>query len=145
MPESENKMQLPEPSFLERLGQQLGITANAKYIYGEPVERDGVTVITVAKAVYGFGGGSGKKGKEDGFGGGGGIVLTPIGYIEIKKGQTRFRRTRDPIVYASLIALIAPVVTFFGWRLTKVFGKNKESGFLEKQDLIPRQDKRCPV
>lgn len=114
-----------EISFVERLAHQLGITANAKYIYAEPIERDGVTVIPVAKAVYGFGGGTGKKENEQGGGGGGGAVLTPVGYIEIKDGATRFRPTRDPIVYVSVIAAVAPLVMFTVWRLTKAIRKNK--------------------
>jgi uncharacterized spore protein YtfJ len=116
----------PETSFIERLAQQIGITANAKYIYGEPVERGGVTVITVGKAVYGFGGGSGTKEKEGGAGAGGGVAVTPVGYIEIKNGKTRFRPTRDPLVYAALIAAFAPVAAFAVWTLTKAFGKGRE-------------------
>ena len=119
-------VQSVETSFIERLVQQIGITANARYIYGEPVERDGVTVITVAKAAYGFGGGSGTKEKEGGFGAGGGVAVTPVGYIEIKDGATRFRPTRDPLVYASLIAVVAPFAAFVVWRITKAFGKAKE-------------------
>jgi len=112
-----------ESSFIERLAHQLGITANAKHIYGEPVERDGVTVIPVAKAVYGFGGGGGKKETEEGLGGGGGVMLTPVGYIEIKNGETRFRPTRDPLVPVILAA--APLVLLTAWKITK-FLKRKE-------------------
>lgn len=112
-----------EMSFIERLAHQIGITANAKCIYADPVERDGVTVIPVAKAVYGFGGGSGRKDSEEGGGGGGGAALTPVGYIEIKNGATRFRPTRDAVVYAALIAAVAPLVVFTIWRLSKAFRK----------------------
>jgi uncharacterized spore protein YtfJ len=118
--------QSAETSFIERLARQIGITANAKYIYGEPVERGGVTVITVGKAVYGFGGGSGSKGMEGGSGAGGGVAVMPVGYIEIKNGETRFRPLRDPFVYAGLIAALAPVAAFVLWRLTKAFGKGRE-------------------
>jgi uncharacterized spore protein YtfJ len=92
-------------SFVERLAQRLGISANADSIYGEPVEREGVTVIPVAKAMYGFGGGSGKKAGEEGTGGGGGVSITPIGYIEIKDGTTRFRSIRDSQMVMKIIAV----------------------------------------
>jgi uncharacterized spore protein YtfJ len=92
-------------SFVERLAQRLGISANADSIYGEPVEREGVTVIPVAKAMYGFGGGSGKKAGEEGTGGGGGVSVTPIGYIEIKDGTTRFRSIRDSQMVMKIIAV----------------------------------------
>ncbi len=47
--------------FVERLARSLGAEANATHIFAPPIERDSVTVIPVAKAVYGFGGGGGKQ------------------------------------------------------------------------------------
>jgi uncharacterized spore protein YtfJ len=92
-------------SFVEQLAQRLGIAANATTVYGEPVERGEVTVIPVAKVRYGFGGGSGiNKTGEEGAGGGGGVSVTPTGYIEIKGGNTQFRKIRDP---QSLITALA--------------------------------------
>ena len=114
-----------ENSFVEGLAYQLGITANARNIYGEPVERDGVTVIPVAQAAYGFGGGSGSGKKEngeagEGSGGGGGVMLMPVGYIEIKNGQTRFRPTRDPLALLPAILAAAPLSLLMVWRITKL-------------------------
>lgn len=98
-----------EVSFIERLAHQLGATANARHIYGEPIERNGVTVITVAKASYGFGGGSGTKDSEKGFGGGGGMKIRPVGYIEMKSGVTRFCPIRDWLSLLPVFAVTAPV------------------------------------
>lgn len=122
-----------ENSFLERLAQRIGVAADAKRIYGEPVERGGVTVIPVAKAVYAFGGGSGERENEQGTGSGGGgaMVLKPVGYIEIKRGVTRFRPTRNPLVYGSLIAAFAPLAVFAVWSLTKALRKENAK---EKSD-----------
>lgn len=92
-------------SFIERLAQRLGVSANASTIYGEPVERDGVTVIPAAKAMYGFGGGSGSKAGEEGTGGGGGVGVKPVGYIEIKDGVTKFRSIPDPERVVKIIAV----------------------------------------
>ncbi len=100
-------------SFIEQLAQRLGISANAATIYGEPVERGGVTVIPAAKAMYGFGGGTGSKAGEEGTGGGGGVAIKPVGYIEIKDGQTRFRSIHDPqnlvktIAVGGIVALLS--------------------------------------
>ena len=72
----------------ERIGGRLG----AATVFGAPVERDGVTVIPVAVARFGIGGGSGtdpKKGQE-GEGGGGAGSVAPTGYIELKDGRSRF-------------------------------------------------------
>jgi uncharacterized spore protein YtfJ len=89
----------------ERVGAQLG----ASTVYGEPVERDGVTVIPVAVTRFGIGAGGGSdpsKGQE-GEGGGAGGTSSPAGYIELKDGKSRF----VPIVHpARMLALIACAV-----------------------------------
>jgi len=65
--------------FIGTMAEKLGAVARAATVFGEPVERDGVTVIPVAKARWGFGGGAGQRQddgaggrQEDGAGGGGG-------------------------------------------------------------------------
>ena len=125
MSEQDEALKPKGSSFVEGLAHQLGITANAKNIYGEPVERDGVTVIPVAQAAYGFGGGSGRGKKEngeagEGSGGGGGAMLIPVGYIEMKNGQTRFRPTRDPLALLPAILAAAPLSLLMIWRITKL-------------------------
>ena len=80
-------------SFIERLAKQLGATANVTSVFGEPVERDGTTVIPVARFKWGFGGGEG-TGTESagaGSGGGGGMTADPVGFIVISKGRARYR------------------------------------------------------
>ncbi len=82
-------------SVVERLAERLG-SADARTIYGASVERDGTTIIPVARIRYGFGGGSGAKasGGLRGDGAGGGANIAPVGYIEIRSGAARFRRIR---------------------------------------------------
>jgi hypothetical protein len=89
--------------FIGTMAEKLGAAAQAATIFAEPVERDGVTVIPVAKARWGFGGGAGHRKDEDGAGGGGGVQVTPVGFIEIKNGQAEFR----PIRTVSLPWMIA--------------------------------------
>lgn len=59
-------MQAPPPPPAERLAERLagkiGSSARATAVFGEAVERDGITVIPVAKARWGFGGGDGGQG-----------------------------------------------------------------------------------
>lgn len=114
-----------ERSFIEGMAHQLGIHANARQIYGEPVIHDGVTVIPVAKVGYGFGGGSGKKEKEEGMGGGGGLGIKPIGYIEIKNGETRFRPALHPLTLVPSILAAAPLILLTVWKITKLL-RSKE-------------------
>lgn len=113
-------------TFVERLVNQLGISANAKSIYAEPIEREGVTIVPVAKAKYAFGGGGGIKDGEEGSGGGGGVAVTPVGFIEIKNGETHFRPIRDWLKVLPMIAATAPLILFSVWGVQRLLRKNKE-------------------
>lgn len=91
--------------FIERLANRVGLQAGANAVFGDPVEREGVTVIPVAKVRWGFGGGSGRgieEGSEtgeigEGSGGGGGVAASPLGFIEIRDGRAEFKRAHDPV------------------------------------------------
>jgi uncharacterized spore protein YtfJ len=93
---------------LERIGQTVGERAQVSTIFGEPVEREGVTVIPVAKARFGFGGGGGagtrEEGEGSGRGAGGGVAVSPIGYIEVRDRDSEFKRIASPV---DLLALVA--------------------------------------
>ena len=87
--------------FISTMAEKLGSVAQAATVFGQPVERDGITVIPVAKARWGFGGGVGQRKdegadgrQEDGAGGGGGVQVTPVGFIEIKNQGANFRPIR---------------------------------------------------
>ena len=86
----------------DRIGRRAGVRA----IFGDPVERDGVTVIPVGRMRWGFGGGGGKGGHadEEGSGGGGGVMAAPAGYIEIAGGVAEFRPIGFPVSPGTLIA-----------------------------------------
>ena len=81
----------PQGDFLDRMAELFRATANAATIFGGPIERDEITVITVAKVAYGFGGGRGQGSGGDGSGGGGGIRVSPVGYIEIRNGGAVYK------------------------------------------------------
>jgi uncharacterized spore protein YtfJ len=92
----------------ERLAEKLGVTARASTIFGEAIERDGMTVIPVAKARWGLGGGSGKHGiagRREGMGGGGGVIVQPIGFIEMSNGESRFRPIVTPGTWLGIAAV----------------------------------------
>jgi len=106
-------MELEKPSsadkFIGTLAEKLGAAARAATIFGEPVEREGVTVVPVAKARWGFGGGVGQRKGEDGAGGGGGVQVTPVGFIEIRNGRAEFRPIKTvsvPLMIAAGISLL---------------------------------------
>jgi uncharacterized spore protein YtfJ len=107
---------------LERIGQTVGKTAQVGTIFGEPVEREGVTVIPVGKARFGFGGGGGGGSREGGAGsgggGGGGVVVSPIGFIEMRDRTAEFRRISTP---TDLLALVA-AASFAAFALKRLLG-----------------------
>ena len=100
---------------LERIGQSVGERANVAAVFGEPVEREGLTVIPVAKTRFGFGGGGGSGGgprevEGSGGGGGGGAAVTPIGFIEMHGGTAEFRRITRPADVLAFVAAAAVAV-----------------------------------
>lgn len=82
--------------------EHLHTSASVKTVYGEPVVRDGKTIIPVARVAYGFGSGTGQKtaptdgdgktplAKQGGEGAGGGVTAKPIGVVEISGKETKF-------------------------------------------------------
>jgi uncharacterized spore protein YtfJ len=103
-------------AFIERIAERLGESAHATTIFAEPVESDGVLVIPVARARMGFGGGSGRqKQGEEGGGGGGGLVVTPVGYIELRKGHSTFRPISNQRMLMPLL-LVAAGLLFWAAR-----------------------------
>ena len=82
-------------STVKGLAERIGASIKASMVFGDPIERGDVTVLPVAKARFGVGGGDGRKTRDaPGSGGGGGAAVSPTGYIEIHAdGSTRFRRT----------------------------------------------------
>jgi uncharacterized spore protein YtfJ len=101
---------------LERIGAAVGEKAHVSTIFGEPVAREHVTVIPVAKARFGFGGGggAGTRGEGDegsGGGGGGGVVVSPVGYIEVRDDRAEFKRilTRTDVVALAAAASVGAI------------------------------------
>lgn len=106
---------------IERLAEQLGATAMVDTVVGEPIEHDGVKVIPLARARYGFGGGEGPA-EQEGGGGGGGASIKPIGYVELRDGHARFHRVIDAEGVAMLMtagALLVLVLSRAAARLTR--------------------------
>jgi uncharacterized spore protein YtfJ len=92
----------------------------AKVVYGEPVEKDGVTLIPAAKLVGGGGGGNGADEKgQRGEGGGLGLVARPVGAFVIKDGRVWWQPAIDVNRLIATIGSIAIAGLFVGARLLK--------------------------
>ena len=109
----------PLDDFVGRLAERVGAHASVKAVFGEPIQREGLVVVPVAKVRWGFGGGAGRgslpgaaaasteaagepelegttPGGGSGQGGGGGVTADPIGWLEITDDGAEFK----PIVAA---------------------------------------------
>ncbi|MBX6341484.1 MAG: sporulation protein, partial [Thermomicrobiaceae bacterium] len=64
---------------VQELLSQVRDTMTVRRVFGEPYEKDGVTVIPVARVAGGGGGGTGEGEQGKGSGGGFGVGATPAG------------------------------------------------------------------
>ncbi len=111
--EAEDAARQGAAELLERVADKIGMHVGARAVFGEPVERHGVTVIPVAQTIIGTGAGSGASAdNEMGAGGGGGALSRPLGYIEITSGGATYVPLQPSwmspgvLVAATLVALI---------------------------------------
>ena len=104
---------------LERLAQQIQVNANAKQVYGEPVERDGTTIIPVARVQWGFGGGAMGQGAAERGGGGGGVRAYPAGFIQLRGGDAEFRPIHEPAAMLAAAGAVGVVVGVILARLVR--------------------------
>jgi uncharacterized spore protein YtfJ len=82
---------------------------DARTVFGEPIERDGVTVIPAAVLRGGVGGGGGQDEQgQRGEGGGFGLTARPAGAYVIKGGVVRWQPAFDLNRTIGLVAGVAP-------------------------------------
>ena len=77
---------------LAELAETIGKKANATAVFGSPIVDGDRTVIPVAQARFGLGGGDGLIAK----GVGGGMTAKPLGFIVIDRNGVRFQKTPQP-------------------------------------------------
>jgi Sporulation protein YtfJ (Spore_YtfJ) len=80
------------PPTLAEFAETIGKKANATAVFGSPIVDGDRTVIPVAQAKFGLGGGDGFIAK----GLGGGMMAKPLGFIVIDRNGVRFQKTPQP-------------------------------------------------
>lgn len=112
----------PLDRLIETLVERFGGRTGVHTVYGDPVERDQVTVIPVARVRWVVGAGAGSGGapaaggaaaEGEGAGGGGGIIGDPVGYIEIRSTGATFAPIRgvpNPLAILALGVSVALVL-----------------------------------
>jgi len=97
---------------LEEILDKARHSASVRDVYGEPYERDGVTIIPVAR-VMGAGGGGGGTGNEgEGSGFGYGLRSEPVGVYVIKGDKVSWQPAVnvDKIISGGFVVAIAGII-----------------------------------
>jgi uncharacterized spore protein YtfJ len=92
----------------------------AKKVYAEPYEKDGITVIPAATVSGGSGGGTGRDDKgQEGEGGGFGLTAKPTGAFVISDGKVRWEPAIDVNRLIATSGAIAIAALFVALRIVK--------------------------
>ncbi len=107
-------------SFLNMFTRKLTEDTDSTSVFGKPIEREGVTVIPVARMIWAFGGGGGvnQNPNQEGQGGAGLVTAQPVGFIEIRQGKAIYH----PIF--NLVSLLGLMMRF-NTLILLAFGKRK--------------------
>jgi uncharacterized spore protein YtfJ len=105
---------------IEEVLAQARESMTVKRVFGEPIEKEGMTIIPVAKIAGGGGGGGGQD--EEGAGGSGvgyGVNAQPLGAYVIKEGNLSWQ----PAIDVNRVILGGQIVAIFALiALWKIFG-----------------------
>ena len=91
---------------VDEILSKAGTSGAVKRVFGEPIERDGVTVVPVARIMQGGGGGEGTNQDAEGGGGGFGLIARPVGVYRIEGGDV----TWVPAVDVTRVAIGGQIV-----------------------------------
>jgi uncharacterized spore protein YtfJ len=90
-------------------------TLTVKRVFGEPYEKDGVTVIPAARVQGGAGGGSGEDANSQGRGSGSGfgVIARPVGAFIIRDGDLNWRPAVDVnrIILGGQVVVVVALLT----------------------------------
>jgi uncharacterized spore protein YtfJ len=95
--------------------EQARDSLTVKRVFGDPIEKNGVTVIPAARVQGGAGGGGGEgpQGQGKGSGSGFGVNARPVGALVIRGDEVVWRPTVDVnrvIIGGQIVALVALLV-----------------------------------
>ena len=89
-------------------------SVTVKRVYGEPIEKDGITIIPAA-AIAGGGGGGSAGDPSSGGGVGYGMSARPVGAFVIKDGEVSWKPALDETRIA-LRGILVPIVAMLAFR-----------------------------
>jgi len=95
-------------------------TYTVRRVFGDPIEKDGVTVIPVAMVAGGGGGGGGTSGVEgegEGEGGGFGGMARPAGVYVVKADSVQWQPALDITLLGMAGIALTALITLVLWRV----------------------------
>lgn len=115
-------------------------TISVKRVFGEPFEKDGVTVIPAARI---WGGGGGGFGVQDGdapdaghgFGSGFGMIGRPAGALVIKEGRVRWQPAVDPNLIVAFFLLFVLLV------VRRVRRRRRRAKWMRRKAMLAQQQR----
>ena len=115
---------------------------SVKRVYGEPYEKNGLTVIPAASVRGGGGGGTGEnEGGESGAGGGFGLIARPSGAWIVEDGDVTWKPAIDVnriVLGGQIIAMTAILVT---GRILLAHPRHRQS-LLRRLPRLPRRQQQ---
>ena len=102
-----------------------------KRVFGEPIERDGVTIVPAALVIGGAGGGGGGRTTEghrdqEGSGGGYGFVAWPIGAYVSKGDRVTWEPARDATAIAIGWQVVAITLLLVARSIVRILAGRKQ-------------------
>jgi uncharacterized spore protein YtfJ len=92
---------------------------SVKRVFGDPFEKDGMTVIPAAIVAGGGGGGGGHDDKQEGEGGGAGFGGRPAGAFVVRGDHVTWQPAVDPNRIVAALAAVAVVYLLTRTRVAK--------------------------
>ena len=99
----------------------------ARRVYGDPIERNGTTVVLAASVRGGAGGGDGKSEQGESGGSGFGLMARPVGAWVITDDGVEWKPAidRERVVLGAQVVAIAAILTFGRVALARLRAKEK--------------------
>jgi uncharacterized spore protein YtfJ len=102
---------------IEELFTKARNSVEARMVYAEPIERNGLTVIPAARVAAGGGGGNGRdQHGQEGEGAGLGLSARPVGAYVIEDGKLRWEPAVDVNRLAAVAGAIVVAAMWFSGR-----------------------------
>ena len=112
---------------IDELFAQARNSVEARMVFAEPIEKDGLTVIPAARVAAGGGGGNGRdKQGQQGEGGGIGFTARPVGAYVIADGTLRWEPAVDVNRLIAVAGSIVVAGLWFATRAAKVRATTKK-------------------